>query len=146
MTSVTSASQIFAWGASAYAVALFASMAVILMTQIDVIVMVLQERVHNLITGISFFACILLGIISTVFVCAGTVLTGIGLNTLAGGAGTMLLWALLVIGLPTLLLWLLAWLYITEKFRSKPQDLTIKRRDEYWHVAKGETADSSRGR
>jgi hypothetical protein len=136
---LTSTSQIFAWGASAFGVALIASITGMLMTQTGSLVLALQsndakekeifpnkEAKEKLgccpCTGKCYEkqcyipcigACIRtafagLAIVSLGSIVAGTALTGVGLNTMAGGSGTMLEWALLVVGFPMAVVTLVA--------------------------------------
>jgi hypothetical protein len=108
---VSSTAEIFAWGGSAYAVALVASMIGILTVEFKSVVKVLQKpkKEHPKAPHWTFFILyVLLAVVSLGFTAAGTALTGIGLNTLAGGSGTMLQWSLLAVGLPMIVLAIVA--------------------------------------
>jgi hypothetical protein len=91
---VTNTAQIFAWGGSAYAVALVASIIGILATEVKAVVVVLQmtketKRNRNIFSLCAIFVFWLLASVSLGFTIAGTALTAVGLNTLAGGSGTI---------------------------------------------------------
>jgi hypothetical protein len=140
IASVATTAQIFAWGGSAYAVALITAIIGILVTELKSVVELLQRprkshkaqssRINQLTNGtvakkkelskgvsrethanykdclhsVFFVAYILLAVFSLGFTAAGTALTGIGLNTLAGGSGTVLQWSLLAVGFPMIVL------------------------------------------
>jgi hypothetical protein len=131
---IASTSQIFAWGGSAYAVALVASIIGILTTEVKAVVVVLQvtteqknEPWDNNYTCGAVILYWLLATASLGFTVAGTVLTGIGLNILAGGSGTMLQWSLFVVGFPMCLLGLILYCYANKIMGFDPTPLIKKK-------------------
>ena len=108
IASLTAISKILAWGASAYGLALIVSIVTTLLITDLYVVYVLHEESNNIIVWTVKTAFAISALISVGSVIAGIALTGIGLNTIANGSGSMLQWSILAVGLPGIVVALLA--------------------------------------